>query len=213
VRIAGKVFEDLERATERGLGVDDPVFGAQAAEERLPGFWVGEGGEFARESQSALCLSFAEEFEEFRAEEAAEDPHREEESLSTGDPARSVEGDPAPRDDAVKVGVQMEVLAPGMQDGEESEMCPEMLRVAADREERLSCGSEEVAVDLAGVLEREGSEGVGEGEDHVEVADVKEIGGLGVEPFLARGSLAFRAVAVKAGVVGDLLVRARTVID
>ena len=149
-----------------------------------------------------------EQREEFAAEDAAEDADREEESRAAGDPSRGVGGDAAAGDDAMDVGMMLEVLAPGVEDGQEADLGPEVLGIGGDLLQGLGGGPEEQAVDDAGVLQGDRAERRREGEDEVEVLDGQEFGLAGLHPVGGGGGLALGAVAVAAGVVGDLPVAA-----
>ena len=60
---------------------------------------------------------------------------REEVVLSRRDPARGVLGEAPSGHDAVQVGMEEEVLAPGMEDGGEADLCAEVLLVTRDSRE------------------------------------------------------------------------------
>ena len=90
----------------------------------------------------------AEQREELAPEHAAEDADRQEEPRSAGDPARAVGREPAARHDAMDVGVVLQVLAPGVEDGQEADLGPEVLGVGGDLPQGLGGGPEQEAVDL-----------------------------------------------------------------
>jgi hypothetical protein len=69
--------------------------------------------------------------------------------------------------------------------------------------EGLGGGSEEEVVENLFVLEDEGIQVVGEGDDHMKVMSGEESIFASFEPFCLVQILAFGAVAVAAGVVGD----------
>ena len=56
------------------------------------------------------------------------------------------------RHHAVHMGVVFEVLAPGVQDRQESDLGPEMLRIGGDLLQGLGGGAEQKAVDLPLIL-------------------------------------------------------------
>ena len=92
-------------------------------------------------------------------------------------------------------------LAPGVQHGDEADIGAEMLRVGSDGLEG-SCGaSEQRAVDYAFILQRQRREFSGQGEDDVEIGDGQQIFATILQPGGAPVRLAFRAMAVAAGVV------------
>ena len=92
---------------------------------------------------------------------------------------------------------------PGVQDRREAEVAAEMARIAPEGGERLGDGPEEEGVEPPGVALSECVQGVRQREDHVEVGDGEQVGPAGVEPALLGEGLAFRAMAVATGVVGE----------
>jgi hypothetical protein len=60
-----------------------------------------------------------------------------------------------------------EGLAPGVEDGKESEAGSEVARVGGDLLKRPGRGTQQEIVDDLGVLEGKGRKGLGQGEDHV----------------------------------------------
>ena len=117
---------------EGGLGVDDPL-GPGAGGEPAPELArVGQRGELAVEGEPAPVEGGPEQGQELAPEDAAEDADRQEEARPAGDPARAVGGEPAAGDDAVDVGVVLEVLPPGVEDGQEADLGPEVLGVGGD---------------------------------------------------------------------------------
>jgi hypothetical protein len=63
----------------------------------------------------------------------------------------------APRgQDTMEMRVMVQLLAPGMEHGEAADLRPEMLRVPGDVLERLGDGAKEQAIEVAGVLQRQG---------------------------------------------------------
>ena len=149
-----------------------------------------------------------EQRQELAPEDAAEDADRQEEPRPAGDPPRGVGREPAAGDDAMDVGVVLEVLPPGVEDGQEADLGPEVLGVGGDLLQGLGGGPEQQAVDHARVLQGDRAERRGQGEDEVEVLDGQEFRLAGLHPVGGGGGLTLGAVAVAAGVVGDLPVPA-----
>ena len=69
------------------------------------------------------------------------------------------------------VGVMLEVLAPGVEHGQEADLGPEVLGIGGDLLQGLRGGAEEQAVDDPRVLQGDRAEGRREGEDDVKVLD------------------------------------------
>ena len=108
----------------------------------------------------------------------------------------------------MQVGVQRQVLPPGVQHGQEADPRPEVLWVGGHLQQRPGDGLEQQAVHHPLVAQSQGIEGVGQGEDDVEVRHRQQVGGLFVQPGGAGRCLAFGTVPIAAGVVCRALVAA-----
>ena len=97
----------------------------------------------------------------------------------------------------------IEILAPGMQDGGETDLSAEMPAISGDRRQRLGGGLEQEPIDLGLVLERDGGDRRRKREHDVEIGDWQKFGLARFHPPLRRRPLALRAMAIAARVVGD----------
>ena len=80
----------------------------------------------------------------------------------------------------------LQVLFPGVQNTEEADVGPKVLRVASDFEQRGSAGAEEQVVQQPLVPKHEGGELMWPREDHMEVRHWQQLGGTRVASHLAR---------------------------
>jgi hypothetical protein len=108
----------------------------------------------------------------------------------------------------VHVGMMHEGLAPGVEDGEEAQLSPEVAGVGGDVLKGRGRRAQEKVVDDSGVLEGEGREGLGQGEHDVGIGHLQHLGLAGLEPAGLGAALTLRAMAVAARVVGDRLLPA-----
>jgi hypothetical protein len=108
----------------------------------------------------------------------------------------------------VDVGVMLEVLAPGVEDGEKADLGPEVLGVGGDLLQGLGGGAEEQAVATARGLQGDRVERRWRSGDEVEILDGEEFRLAGLHPFGGVVGLELGAMAVAAGVVGYLSVPA-----
>ncbi len=203
VGVPRQVLEHLPWSAERRLGVDDP-FGPGARGEpaaEFPG--VGQRTELAVEREPPPVERGPEHRQELAPEDAAEDTNRQEEPRPAGDPPRGVGREPAAGDDAMDVGVVLEVLPPGVQHGEEADLGPEVLGIGGDLSQGGGGGLEQEAVDHPRVLQGDRVERRGQGEDDVEIRDRQEFRFAGLRPVGGGVCLTLGAVAIAAGVVGD----------
>jgi hypothetical protein len=106
----------------------------------------------------------------------------------------------------MEVGMMLEPLAPGVQDGDEADLGAEVPGIPPQRLERFRGGAKEQAVDEAFVLQSQRAERIRKREDDVEVGDVQQLLPAGIEPLGPGRGLALRAMAVATRVVGDPLV-------
>ena len=98
------------------LRINDPVEAVEFAQESLPELRVLVSFGAFSEAELSIGIRVLERSEELTAEEFSEDLHREEEVRSGTHPASAIFGESASRDDAMKVRVEPEVLAPRMED-------------------------------------------------------------------------------------------------
>src|SRR5207249_2906800 len=120
--------------------------------------------------------------EEFAAEEPGEDADGPEMAWARAPPAGAVGRQAAAGDDAVDVGVELEVAGPGMEDHGDAEAGAEPSRVVAQREERAPGSAEQEGEEAPAVAEDEGAQRGGQREDDMEVRRREELRDPGVEP-------------------------------
>jgi hypothetical protein len=104
----------------------------------------------------------------------------------------------------------VQVLAPGVEHGDEADLGAEMLRVGRDASQRLGRGSEQDGVDRRLVLGGNLGHRRRQGEHDVEVLNRQQFGLSGGEPLGAGLPLALRAMPVAARVVGGPLITRRS---
>src|SRR6185437_8074407 len=140
----------------------------------------------------------SESVEELATEDLAQHIEWQEESPLGVDPPGSVRGQSSGGNNTVKVGMQQQVLSPGVQDGEGADVSAEPLRVARDFDQGLGCGSEQQIVELARAGEGKDVEFMRHGEYDMEVADGKQFLLPCLEPLFPRSGLALGTVSVTA---------------
>src|SRR5450432_3876137 len=136
VSVAGEVVEDMFRPTERRLGIDDPVIREELAQETLEALRCCEILERTMELQLVLEQQLLEFRTELATEDAAQNADGQEEARGSRDPSGAVECAAAGPQHAVDMGMMPEVLALGVQQAEQADIGPEVLRVACDFEQR-----------------------------------------------------------------------------
>src|ERR1022692_766756 len=109
---------------------------------RGEGRGVAQGLQLPKELEPAVGIGLLERFQEETAEQPAQYAHRQKEPWAAGDPF-PVGRESAAGDHAVQVGMQVQVLAPGVEDGEETDFGAQMLGIAGNREEGFGGGAGE----------------------------------------------------------------------
>lgn len=132
VGIAGEVVENMTRAAEGFLGVDDPVLIAQVGRSAVGS--TAKGGE------------------ELPAEDAGEGSDGEQVTPRPADPAPARRIESSGGDDAMQMDVEREILSPGVEHGDDARLGSEVARVARELEEGGAGGLKQRAVHESGAL-------------------------------------------------------------
>src|SRR5208337_3580251 len=146
--------------------------------------------------------------EELAAKDATQDFDGQEESIARTNPSAMIQREPARGNDTVNVGMQEQVLSPGVQDGDHANLGSEVLRIGCDFQQGLRSSGEQQIVKQAWVLQRQPIQFVRHGEHDMEIAGVEEIALPCCDPALASLRLTLGAVAIATRVVGDGLITA-----
>src|SRR6266581_2517810 len=91
--------------------------------------------------------------EEFAAKDATQDFDGQEERIARADPTTSVRREPARRDDTVNVGMQEQVLSPGVQDADQADLGSQVFRIGCYLQQGLSTGGEQQVVEQTRLLQ------------------------------------------------------------
>lgn len=141
---------------------------------------------------------FFESGEELATEDSGQDLDGEEEPLATFNPRPSIGREATSGDNAVEMGMEEDVLAPGVKNRSEADLRAEMALVPCDFQESPGGGREEAVEEKTLVAQDEGVEFFGQSEDHVEVRDGKQTLQAGFQPIGTSKALALGAVTISA---------------
>ncbi len=158
------------------LGVNDPLLLSQGVQVATEVLAPAQSLQSREELKPTAIKGLLEQLQEASAEEAGEYPHGQEEPRTASDPALTVGGESATWYHAVQVRVMYECLSPGMQDSEEADLGPQVLRVGSNRTQGIGGGSEEKVIDGWLVLICDCGDFLRKGEDNVKVRNRKEFG-------------------------------------
>ena len=118
-----------------------------------------------------------------------------------------VEGEPTGGDQAMQVRMVPQVLAPGMEYGEDPDACPEMAWISGDLQQGFGGGTKQQVVEQALVAECKRCQLLRQSEDHMRIRHRQQTGGLSAEPAIASRRLALGTMPVAAREIGDSLIR------
>ena len=205
VGVATEILDDLGGAAERPLGVDHPAAVASGAQPTAKGLRIGEPSQIAEEGELPLLEGLQQGVPEEVAEAGAEDFNGQEEGLArflgtaAGDPALAMGRQSSRRDDPMQMRVMGKLLAPGVEDGEESDLGAQMFGISGNRAERGRHGVEQQVVDDGLVLQGQPGNGLRQGEHDVEIGQREQLLLAGPDPAGLGQGLALGAMAVAAG--------------
>jgi hypothetical protein len=128
------------------------------------------------ELELALEQKLLELRRELAAEDTAENPDRQQEARRCGNPSGAVEREATARNDAVNMGMMLEVLSPGMEHAEQADVSTEMLGVACDLEQCGGACTEEQIVEQLLVLKHKCGQLMRQSEDDMEVGHGQQLG-------------------------------------
>src|SRR6266853_1387229 len=202
VRISTKIGQHLCGTAEGRLGIDHPFDLTHLPQLMTERSRLGKVGEIAKEPEIAGLERRAQFVEERPSEEPREDANRQEEAGSAADPARAIRRWAAARYDAMDVWMMVQVLAPGMEHGDDADFGAEMPGIAGNLAQRLGRGSEQDGVDRLLVLERDLGHRRRQRKHDMEVRHRQQLGLASLQPFGAGLALALRAMPVAAGIIG-----------
>ena len=96
----------------------------------------------------------------------------------------------------MQVGMEMQVLTPGMQHGEKADGSAEVFGIGGDGEQSFRSGLEQNGVNLSCVLKRQSADLLGKREDDVEIRNRQELRLPFSEPLGAGRGLALGTTAI-----------------
>ena len=177
MRVGANVAEHLVGSAEGWFAVDHPVVAEKLADKSAENLRLGEGLELPMELEFAGGKRLLECLDEFATENLAEDSYREKEVAIPGrNPMRVIRRKAPGGNDAVNVGMMLQLLIPGMEDAEEPDFGAEMLGVGGDFQQRLSTAAEQQSVDYFFVLQGQRPQLVGKRKHDMSVRRGEQLG-------------------------------------
>src|ERR1035437_1877888 len=147
VGVACQVVERILRSAEGAFAVDDPLFTKERSQERRKGLLRSQREEAAREHEFALMKGVLQAGDELAPKDAAEYSHGQEERVARVDPVLMIERQTTGGDHAMNVRMMQEVLAPGVEHAEETDLRAEMPGVGRNLQQSGGGSAKQQVVD------------------------------------------------------------------
>src|SRR4051794_6731218 len=146
MRIAAYVIQHLLWSGERALCVDHPLGSLRSGQELGKTSAVEKSFHCPEQLQLASVEGSLQRFEKKSPEQTGEYAHWQEEARPAGDPSFAVSRGATAGHDTMQVRMEMKVLSPRMEHGEEADLCSQMFRVRRDGSQSFRRATEENVV-------------------------------------------------------------------
>src|ERR1700694_202873 len=204
-----QIAEHLFWSAEWGFGVDHPFLIFQGRDQPLKANPAGQFAKLSIEPQAPFRKRLPEIGEELSAEQVAERFHRQKEILFPGrDPSLFVWCQSSSGHDAMHVGMDLQSLSPGVQDGQEAQFGSQTFGIGGHFQKSLCYGPEQNPIDDLRILQSQRRQFVWQSEHHMAIGNGQNfLRPLG-KPLVARPAVALWAMPVTARTVFNHLMGA-----
>jgi hypothetical protein len=131
MRVSAEILEYVVGTAEGWFGVDDPVFSEQRSQPGSEDLGLRVQSQIAGEVQLVMLKSRL-ETDELAAKHTSEYLNGEKEARARSNPASVIERESTGGNNAVNMGMKLELLVPGMKHAEEADLGAKMSGVASD---------------------------------------------------------------------------------
>ena len=129
---AAQIFENLWRPSEGSLGVDDPFDFFERFDESAKNGGIGQCGDLAGELELLVLKGWFDGLQQEPPEQCGQNLDWKKEFGLTVKPLGVIVIEATASDYAMDVRMKQQILAPGVEDGEEPDFSAEMLRVVGN---------------------------------------------------------------------------------
>ena len=169
VGVGTEIAQGMLRTSEGSFAVDDPIMAKQLPEPGGEDLGLSEELEVAVEAELALGEDALQRVHKLAAKHPAQHLVGKKERGAGLDPAGVISGHPTGREYAMDMGMKLELLIPGVQYAEETDVGAQMLGIKGHFKQSFSAGVEQEIVDYLLVLQSERGEITRQSEDDMHV--------------------------------------------
>ena len=142
--VSAEIAKHLIGSPERRLAVDHPSEREELTDQTPEQPGLSQAAKQAVELELSGSVSLLKRFEKLAAKNLAENRFGKKEAVISGaDPVRVIDRQAAGCHDAVNVRMMLQLLIPGVEDAEETDLGAEMFRVRGNFDQRLGAAAEQ----------------------------------------------------------------------
>ena len=203
VGVGTEIAQGVLRTSEGSFAVDNPVMAKQLPEPGRENLGLREELEVAMEAELALDEGALQSGHELAAKHPAQHFVGKKEGAAGLDPSRVIGGQTAGREYAMDMRMKLELLIPGVQYAEETDLGAQMLGIDGHLEQSFGASMEQEVVDHFLVLQSERRQFPRQSENDMHVRGGQQLAAARLQPTVAGIALAFWTMAIATRVVRD----------
>jgi len=186
--VAAEIVQHIFGTAEGTFQVHHPVLSKQWPEPSREDLGFAEELQVFGEVELTILEGLPEGGDELTTKNLAQYRFGQEVVVRRADPVGVIERETSGGHHTMDMGMKPDLLIPGVQHTEETNLCPEVSGIASDFEKSFRAGSKQEIVDQLFVLQHHWGQVAGKCEDHVQVARGEQFSLTGGDPaFPSRG--------------------------
>ena len=201
--VAAEIVQHIFGAAEGTFQVNHPVFSKQWPEPSSKDLGFGEELQLFGEAELTILEGLPEGRDELATKDLTQYRFGQEVVVRRADPAGVIERETSCGHHTMDMGMKPDLLVPGVQHTEETNLSTEVSGIASDFEKGFRAGTKQEIVDHLFVLQHDRGQVAGECEDHVQVARGEQFSSTCGNPPFASSGLTLWAMAITAAVIRD----------
>ena len=203
VGVTAARLEPRRGPPDGGVSLDDPCAAPTTCQQVSEGWGIGERVQVAVNLSPAVLTKLWQALQTQPATQAGQHAHGKQEARTASQPTLAVWGYSAPGHDARPVGRVKEVLSPGVEAGEKANPGAQVCGISSDAQPGWRRGLEPEVVHDPWVVQGQGRQRVGEGQDDVARLDRPQFTPALLQPLRGGQGRALGTLAMTTGVGGD----------
>jgi len=201
--VAAEILQHIFGATKGTFQVHHPVLSKQWPEPSREDLGFAKQLQLFGETQLTILEGLPEACDELATEDLTQYRFGQEVVVRRVHPAGVIERETSGGHHTMDMGMKPDLLIPGVQHAEETNLCTEVSGIASDFEKSFRAGTKQEIVDHLFVLQHHWGQMAGECEDHVQVARGEQFSSTCSNPPFASSGLTLWTMAITTAVIRD----------